>query len=190
VVKETSKPKDTNIAHCPYVSSLLSPVPAKSAKKVNKISKYFKKQQPSNNRQKSYAQILAKQSNPTNIVREMLRIKKAFPNLQNRKIEVIQKIISGQGKPKPKINMTTKGPLCKQVIVPMKDISTNNFIKDLSMHVFNINQILMNIKSSTMADYICIDSKGIIITTNNIASPSDLQAIKKYVKSTLSVDAN
>ena len=41
-----------------------------------------------------------------------------------------------------------------------------------------------------MADYICIDSKGIIITTNNIASPSDLQAIKKYVKSVSSIDAD
>ena len=34
-----------------------------------------------------------------------------------------------------------------------------------------------------MADYICVDSKGIIIITNNITSLSDLQAIEKYVKS-------
>jgi len=60
--------------------------------------------------------------------------------------------------------MTTKGLSCKQVIIPMKDVSMNNFIKDLSMHVFNINQILKNIKSSTMADYIHIDNKGIVIT--------------------------
>jgi len=33
-----------------------------------------------------------------------------------------------------------------------------------------------------MADYIHVDGKGIIITTNNIASPSDLQAIEKYIK--------
>ena len=72
----------------------------------------------------------------------------------------------------------------------MKDVSTNNFIKDSSMHVFNINRSLKNIKSNTMADYICVDSKGIIITTNNIASLSDLQAIEKYVKSISSVDAD
>ena len=59
----------------------------------------------------------------------------------------------------------------------MKDVSANNFIKDSSMYFFNINQSLKNIKSNTMADYICINSKGIIITTNNVTSSSDLQAI-------------
>ena len=113
-----------------------------------------------------------------------------FPNLQNKKIEVIQKIISGQNKPKSKINITTKGLSCKQVIIPMKDVSMNNFIKDLSMYVFNINQILKNIKSSTMADYIHIDSKGIVITTNNVASSSDLQAIEKYIKRTSSINTD
>ena len=71
----------------------------------------------------------------------------------------------------------------------MNDTCVNNFIKDSSMHMFNINQTLKNIKSSIMADYICADSKGIIIATN-IASPSDLQAIKKYVKNTSSVEAD
>jgi len=70
--------------------------------------------------------------------------------------------------------MTTKGSLHKQVIVPIKDINMNSFIKDSSTYVFNINHTLENIKSSTMVDYIHIDSKGIIITTNNIATPSDL----------------
>jgi len=41
---------------------------------------------------------------------------------------------------------------------------------------------LKGIKSNVIADFICVNSKDIIITTNNIASPSDLQAIKKYVK--------
>ena len=86
--------------------------------------------------------------------------------------------------------MTTKDPLHKQVIIPMNDICANNFIKNLSMHVCNINQILKNIKSNIMADYICMDSKGIVITTNNIASPSNLQAIEKYIKNTSSIEAN
>jgi len=33
-----------------------------------------------------------------------------------------------------------------------------------------------------MADFICVDSKDIVIVTNNIVSLSDLQAIKKYIK--------
>ena len=154
--------------------SLPPPILAKSAKEIIKISKYFKKQQPNTNRKKSYAQVSVKPSNPTNTARKTLKIKEAFPNLQNKKIKVIQKIISGQDKPKPKINMTTKGLSHKQVIVLMKDNNTSNFVKDSSIHVFNINHSLKNIKSSMMADYIHIDSKGIIITTNNIASPSDL----------------
>ena len=41
-----------------------------------------------------------------------------------------------------------------------------------------------------MVDYICIDSKDIIITTNSIASPLDFQAIEKYIKNTSSIDTN
>jgi len=119
----------------------------------------------------------------------MLKIKEAFPSLQNKKIEIVQKIISGSEKPKPRINMTTKGPSRKRVIVPMKINSTNNFIKDSSTHVININRALKNIKSNVMVDFICSDNKGIVIATNNIASPSDLQAIEKYVKSTVCVEA-
>ena len=41
-----------------------------------------------------------------------------------------------------------------------------------------------------MVDYIYVDDKDIVITTNNIASPPDLQAIEKYVKSVSYVDTN
>jgi len=44
----------------------------------------------------------------TNTARETLKIKEVFPNLQNKKIENIQKIISDGGKTKPQLNMTTK----------------------------------------------------------------------------------
>jgi len=70
--------------------------------------------------------------------------------------------------------MTTKGLLHKQVIVPMNDTCVNNFIKNSSIYMFNINQTLKNIKSSIMVDDICADSKGIVIATNNIAFTSDL----------------
>jgi len=60
VVKEATKSKNSNILHFLYVSFFSSPIPAKSAKKINEVSKYFKKQQPTNYRQKSYTQVLAK----------------------------------------------------------------------------------------------------------------------------------
>ena len=94
MVKKTAKPKDANISYSPYIFFLLFPILVKFAKEINKISKYFKKQQPTNYGWKSYAQISAKQSNPTNVAREILKIKKTFSDLQNKKIEIVQKIIS------------------------------------------------------------------------------------------------
>ena len=104
----------------------------------------------------------------------MLKIKEAFPNLSNKKIEEMQKVINGsKDKVKLKINMTTKGPFRKQVIVPMNNDITKEFIKNSSLHVANINHALKTIKSNTIADFICVDSKGMIITTNNISLRSD-----------------
>jgi len=56
---------------------------------------------------KFYAQVPSMHSstNPSKI----LKIKKTFPKLQVKKIENIQKIINGKGKPKLRINMMTKG---------------------------------------------------------------------------------
>ena len=121
-----------------------------------------------NTTKKSYTQASANPTNVSNIARDILKIKEAFPKLQDKKIEIAQKIINGQDKPKPKLNMITKKSSCKQVIIPINNNSAIGFIKDLSTHVVNINRIFKNIKSSIMADFICIDSKGIIITTNNI----------------------
>ena len=190
MVKKATKSKSSNISQSPYVSTIPSPIPAKSAKEVNKISKYFKKQQPVKQGPKSYTQVFARQTNSTNITREILKIKETFSQLQSKKIETVQKIISNQDKPKLKINMTTKGPSYKQVIVLMKSNNVNILIKDSSMHIANINWILKNIKSSIIADYIYIDGKDIIITTNNIVSLSDLQVIEKYVKSMFCIDTD
>lgn len=53
------------------------------------------------------------------------------------------------------------------------------------MHIININKTLKGIKSNVIANFVYSDDKGIIIFTNNIACPLDLQEIKKYVKNTL-----
>jgi len=70
--------------------------------------------------------------------------------------------------------MTTKGPLRKQVIVPMNNDLGKRFIKDSAAHITNINHALKSIKFNICADFICADNKGIITITNNIASNSDL----------------
>ena len=73
--------------------------------------------------------------------------------------------------------MTTKGP--------MSIVNTKYFIKDSSIYVININRVLKSIKLNIMADFIYTDDKGIIISTNNIASLLDLQEIEKYIKNSL-----
>jgi len=84
-------------------------------KEVNKISKFFKKNnQPTKKKdtKKLYAQV----SSSTTNTREVLKIKETFPNLQ-AKIENIQKIINSKGKSKLRINMTTKDLFRKQIII-------------------------------------------------------------------------
>ena len=189
IIKENNSNKGKNLVNTLYISLLPSPIPVKTAKEINKISKYFLKNLQ-NTTKKSYTQASANPTNISNIARNTLKIKEAFLKLQDKKIKIVQKIINRQDKLKPKLNMMTKGPSHKQVIISMNNNSTIGFIKDSSTHVININRILKNIKSSTMADFICINSKSIIITTNNIASLSDLQAIEQYVKSIVSIEPN
>jgi len=176
--------------------SLPLPIPAKLPKEANKISKYFKK----NNKQlqkKSYAQasFLSKSilslNLSLNIALDTLKIKETFPHLQNKKIDQVQKLINGNNdKPKLYINITTRGPLRKQVIIPMNNDIAKHYLKDPSMHIININYALKNIKSNIIVDFIHINGKDIIITTNNVACPSDLQKIKKCVKNSLTTDVD
>ena len=120
---------------------------------------------------------------------ETLKIKEAFSNFLNKKIDLVQKVINGSNvKPKLKINMTTKGPSYKQVIVPMNNKLAKRFIKDSNMYIANINHTLKNIQSNIIANFIWVEDKEIIITTNNISLISDLQEIEKYVKSSLTLD--
>lgn len=78
-----------------------------------------------------------------------MKIKKVFSNLQNKKIENIQKIIRSEDKPKPKFNMTMKRLSRKQIIVPMNIDNKTQFIKESSTYITNINKALKisNLKS-------------------------------------------
>ena len=105
-----------------------------------------------------------------------------FPNLQANKIENIQKIIRDDGKPKPKINMTTKGLSRKQVIVLMSNDNKISFMKYSSIYVTNLNRNLKNIKLDIIVNFICQETSGITIITNKVASTSDLQTIENYMK--------
>jgi len=101
---------------------------------------------------KSYAQ--ASSMNLSTNTSKILKIKETFLKLQAKKIENIQKIINGEDKPKPKMNMTTKGLFRKQIIIPMSNENKSRFMEFSSNYITNINKVLKNIKSEIMADFI------------------------------------
>ena len=137
---------------------LLPPLLAKSAKEVNIISKYFQNRNSMNNNKpkdeskttKSYAQT---SKPPANMV-DVLKIKNAFPALNTEKIDQVNNIIKGTTKPKPRIQMTTKGPSRKQIIIPISKENIDSFIKNSLLHITNINRQLYSAKSEILIDYI------------------------------------
>ena len=76
----------------------------------------------------------------------------------------------------------TKDPSRKQIIILINTINSERVIAKLNIYIANINRLLKEVKSNISADYICSNSKEIIITTNKAATISDLNIIEKYVE--------
>ena len=134
----------------------------------------------------SYVQVSKVGSNTESV----LKIKEAFSTLKASNINNIQKIIKGNSKPKSHINMTTKGPSRKQVIIHINNVNKENFMKKSSVHIININRALKNIKTDIMVDFIQSDHNSIIIITSKVALSLELQMIKNYVKNTDCISAD
>ena len=49
-------------------------------------------------------------------------------------------------------------------------------------NVANINRLLRDIKYEISTNYIYSDNKGVVITTNKIATSSNLNIVEKYMK--------
>jgi len=119
---------------------------------------------------------------------EVLKIKKAFPALNMEKINQVNNIFKGTVKSKPKIQMTTKGPSRKQIIILMSKENVNSFIKNSSLHISNINRQFHNAKSEILVDYIRAEPLGITVVTNKVSQPSDLMLINQYIKNSNNVN--
>ena len=117
-----------------------------------------------------YAQV----SHLGNNIREVLKIKKAFLNLQVKKIGSIQNIIKGNGISKLKVIITIKDPFRKQVIISINNDNKISFMEDNSNYITNLNKALKNIKSDIMVNFIHQEQSEITIITNKITSPLDL----------------
>ena len=172
----------------------LPSLPVKSKREVNAISKYFQSKKPlvktkkligNNNPARSYAQATKPSANTS----EVLKIKEAFSALNAKKINQVNNIVKGNPKPKPRIQIMTKGSSRKQVIVPMSNENNSNFMKNLALHVANINRQLQNAKSEVLVDYIRSDPLGIIVITSKVSQQSDLLIIDQYVKNSNDINA-
>ena len=80
--------------------------------------------------------------------------------------------------------MTTKEPSRKHIIRKMSNDNKTKFMEDSNTYIININKVLKNIKSEVMVDFVWSNQAGIIIATNKVAVPLNLQNIKQYIKST------
>ena len=173
--KEISKPILVQIECIP------PSIPVKSQKEVNTILKYFNSRKLDNKSKptsKSYAQ--ASKQNIS--ISEVIKIKKTFSSINAKKINQINNIVKGNSKPKPHIQMTTKGLLRKQVIIPIGKENISNFMKNSLLHVTNINKLLRNAKYEVLVDFIHLDPLGIIVVTNKVFLQSDLQLIKNILR--------
>jgi len=114
----------------------------------------------------------------------ILKIKEAFPALPNKKIiEIHNAAFPNPGPKNKKIQSTTKGLSRKQALVPVSTNLANVIMEEANNHVFQINSLLRNIKSTLRAEFICPCPGGISINTNNVPNTSDLTVMEHYLKS-------
>jgi len=75
-------------------------------------------------------------------------------------------------------------------IIPVPNDLAENIMGNASTHIFQINALLKNIKSSMRSEFIHPCSGGIVIITNNVPNSSDLSVIEKYFKSVEGINSN
>jgi len=114
-----------------------------------------------------------------------------FPALLADEVGKVLKIKnSGEDNKKPKINMTTRGPSRKEVIIPMAKHTAELIVNSAHIHIANINKCLKNSKSDIVTDFIRSTNNRIIITTNKLANDLNLSTIEKYLKSIQNIDSD
>jgi len=120
---------------------------------------------------------------------DVIKIKETFLSVGVKEIDQINNIIKEPSKPKPRIQMTTKGPSRKQVIISMAKDNIDKFMKNSSIHVANLNRNLKNTKSEVSVDYIRSGPISITVVTNSVLFNSNLLIIEKYVKNLENIDS-
>jgi len=175
-IENSAHPKTSMIRKTP------PPIPSCPSKEQMESSK--KRQEAHSTKGKSSLSFPESYAQATNAAASILKIKEVFPALPNKKILEIHNVAF----PKPdnkgrRIQHTTKGLSRKQAIVPTSDKIKDTIIGEANTHIFQINMLLKNIKSTTRAEFIHPCSGGVSINTNSVLNPSNLNTIKRYLKS-------
>ena len=158
------------------------PLPTNSSKLPKKEEAKPKSNDKSNNSSskpaRTYVQALSAN------IQDILKLKENFPKLSDKKIKEIHKMVYNSNTPKPRLNMTTKGPSHKQIIVSIDSNNIKIFMSSLNDHVVNINQALKNIKSDIIINFIHPDHRGLVLVSNKVAAQLDIYVISHYIKNT------
>ena len=130
----------------------------------NKVNSINKKASKPSNIKKSYVQ--ASKANISPNVEDVLQIKEAFSTLSANKVtQMIKTKNNGKRQKKPKINITTKEPSRKQIIISMAKFNAELTINSANQQVTNINKSLKEFKSDIIVDFIYIINDEVIVTT-------------------------
>ena len=97
---------------------------------------------------------------------------------------------SREGNKKPKINMMTRRPSRKEVIILMAKLSAELIINSAHIHISNLNKCLKNSKLDIIADFIHLTNNKIIITTSKPANAFDLATIENFLKNINNVNSD
>ena len=141
----------------PTMTTPVVPPSIKNSKTV------IKKALKLSNVKKSYVQ--ASRTNILLNIEDVLQIKEVFPSLSANKVRKMMKAKNGSEGKKFRVNMTTREPSRKQVIIPMVKLNAKLIINSANLHISNVNKCL-----------------------KKPANASDLTMIEKYLKNIQSID--
>jgi len=110
--------------------------------------------------------------------------------LNKKIIELNKSIFHNSDKPRPKINMMTKNPSYKQIIISISNDNANKFMLASSEHIADFNYTLRSTKSDLTIDFICIYHQSLIITSNRVMFLSEISIVSNYVKNCNNIDTN
>ena len=136
------------IASFPTINTpVVPPSPTKSAESL------VKKTLKPLNTKKSYVQTF--KANISSNIDDVIWMKEVFPALSADEVGKMLNIKNRRmGTKKPKINMTTRRLLRREVIILMTKVNAELIINSAHIHISNVNKCLKNSKSDIFADLI------------------------------------